>query len=257
VLEAFIATPQALVLIPARYASTRFPGKPLTMLAGKSMIERVYSQCVQAHEFSKNSFDLDVAVVTDDARIESHVKDFGGLVVRVDDDVPSGTQRVALAWERFFSKKSYNFIVNVQGDEPLYTGEDLKKLIDFHTNSSFDITTMLHRRSDEEGFNNPNRVKVVWNEQSGKCFYFSRAGIPYKREKVNEDWLLHVGVYSYKPEALKKFVGSEPSYYERVECLEQLRALELELTIGATKIDHELIGVDTPEDKERVEGVLL
>lgn len=255
-LEAFIPTAQALVLIPARYASTRFPGKPLTLLAGKSMIERVYSQCAEAQELLVNSFKLDVAVVTDDDRIEAHVKSFGGVVHRVDDDVPSGTQRVSLAWQRFYKQENYDHIINVQGDEPLFFADDLKKLIDFHAQAPFDIATMVHKCSDDEGFSNPNRVKVVWEHESGRCFYFSRAGIPYRRENISKEWHQHVGVYSYTPVALTKFVESPASLYEELECLEQLRALAVGMSIGATTIDHELIGVDTPEDKERVEGVL-
>jgi 3-deoxy-manno-octulosonate cytidylyltransferase (CMP-KDO synthetase) len=257
VLEAFIATAQVLVLIPARYASTRFPGKPLIQLAGRSMIERVYSQCVNSTQNpDQNSYKLDVAVVTDNDKIESHVAGFGGVVHRVDDDVPSGTQRICLAWERFYKESQFDLIVNVQGDEPLYTADDLEKLISFHLNSSFDVATMVHRSEDDNEFENPNRVKVAWEETSGQCFYFSRAGIPYRRSPITKEWHQHVGVYSYRPKALKSFVSADASLYEQMEGLEQLRALSLGLSIGATTIDHELIGVDTPEDKERVEGVL-
>ena len=255
-LEAFIATAQVLVLIPARYASTRFPGKPLIQIAGKSMIERVYSQCASALNSAQNSIQLDVAVVTDDERIEAHVLGFGVVVHRVDDDVPSGTQRISLAWERHYSDSSYDLIVNVQGDKPMFNAEDLQKLVEFHKDSAFDIATMVHRSESLEEFKNPNRVKVAWEKSTGQCFYFSRAGIPFNRTSEAKEWFQHVGVYSYRPMSLKKYVEAKPSEYEKREGLEQLRALSVGMSIGATEIDHELIGVDTPEDKLRVEGVL-
>jgi 3-deoxy-manno-octulosonate cytidylyltransferase (CMP-KDO synthetase) len=136
---------RALVLIPARYASSRFPGKPLAEINGKSMIQRVYENCYSAQGFAPSNFtlELEVAVVTDDDRIENHVKNFGN-VVRVDDDVTSGTLRIELAYKRHFQKQNFDYVVNVQGDEPLLTGEDLIKLLEFHYAADYDIT--FHER---------------------------------------------------------------------------------------------------------------
>ena len=142
------------VLIPARFGSSRFPGKPLAKIAGRSMIERVYANCKAAG--------FKTAVVTDNDEIEVHVKSFAGVVLRVDDDVPSGSERIALAYQRFFQDSNADLVINVQGDEPLLKGDVLKELAEFHLNSSYPIATLLReRRSSEEDFKNPNVVKAV------------------------------------------------------------------------------------------------
>lgn len=237
------------ILIPARYQSSRFPGKPLALIAGKMMIERVYENC-KASGFA-------TAVVTDDDRIEKAVKGFGGEVFRVDDDVPSGSERIALCAERYL-KGRVDLIVNVQGDEPLLKGEILKELAEFHLGSSFEITTLLRERQrSEEDFKNPNVVKAVWSKESGECHYFSRESIPYDRDgNSQEPWFQHIGVYSYRPEALAKFVSLKMSKLENLEKLEQLRALENGYRIGAKLTTQNLIGVDIPEDVKKVEGAL-
>jgi 3-deoxy-manno-octulosonate cytidylyltransferase (CMP-KDO synthetase) len=237
------------ILIPARYQSSRFPGKPLALIAGKMMIERVYENC-KASGFA-------TAVVTDDDRIESAVKNFGGEVFRIDDDVPSGSERIALCAERFLKGK-VDLIINVQGDEPLLNGEILKELADFHLQTNFEITTLLRERSrSEEDFKNPNVVKAVWSRESGECHYFSRESIPFDRDgNSQEPWLQHIGVYSYKPSALAKFVALKISPLENLEKLEQLRALENGFRIGARLTVQKLIGVDVPEDVKKVEGAL-
>lgn len=240
----------AVVLIPARYGSSRFPGKPLAIIKGKSMVERVYTNCL--------SSGFECAVVTDNDEIEKHVESFGGKVLRVDDDVPSGSERIALAYGRFMEKHSPSLVINVQGDEPLLNGEVLKDLARFHLNSSFDIVTLLReRRSTEEDFRNPNVVKAVWSKESGQCLYFSRQSLPFDRDGGKDFvWHHHIGVYSYRPGALLRFVKLPVARLEDLEKLEQLRALENKMCIGAILTEQNLIGVDVPADIKKVEGAL-
>lgn len=238
------------VLIPARFASSRFPGKPLTPILGKPMVQHVYENCKQSG--------FECAVVTDSDLIEAAVKDFGGKVIRVDDDVPSGSERIALGFERYFKEKNPKLVINVQGDEPLLKGSILKELAEFHLNSGFDITTLVReRKTNEEDFKNPNVVKAVWTAASKQCLYFSRQSLPFDRDggKVYS-WFQHIGVYSYRPHALSKFVKLPQAVLEDLEKLEQLRALENRMTIGAILTSQKLIGVDVPEDVKKVEGAL-
>jgi 3-deoxy-manno-octulosonate cytidylyltransferase (CMP-KDO synthetase) len=238
------------VLIPARFGSSRFPGKPLAKIAGLSMIQRVYENC--------KSSGFQTAVVTDNDEIETHVKAFGGEVVRIDDDVPSGSERIALAYERFFKDSNADLVINVQGDEPLLKGDVLKELAEFHLKNSFPITTLLRERSSsDEDFKNPNVVKAVWSAQTKQCLYFSRNSLPYDRDG-NKDykWYQHIGVYSYTPKALLEFVKIPMSKLEDLEKLEQLRALENGYTLGAILTSQKLMGVDVPDDIKKVEGAL-
>lgn len=241
---------QAHILIPARFGSSRFPGKPLAKILGQTMIERVY----------KNSLlsGFKCHVVTDNDEIEKEVKSFGGHVLRVDDDVPSGSERIALAFERFLQIEKPQLVINVQGDEPLLNGEILRELAEFHLKSNFDITTLLReRKAPEEDFKNTNVVKAVFGETSGQCFYFSRESLPHDRSHLNtHTWHQHIGVYSYRPEALLNFVKLPVSRLEDLEKLEQLRALENGFSIGAVLTTQKLMGVDVPEDVQKVEGVL-
>jgi len=241
---------EVLVLIPARFNSTRFPGKPLAKIAGVSMIQRVYQNC------QKSGFG--VAVVTDDIRIKQHVESFGGRVCMVEDVTSSGTERIYLAYQREFRDAGVKYVVNVQGDEPLLTGDDLKRLVTFHKSSGFDIATIVEKKSDrDDSIENPNSVKVIFSKNGGRCLYFSRAPIPFHMEKeMKREWYKHIGVYSYTTSAIERFCSASPSNYERLERLEQLRALELGLTIGAVTCETCLVGVDIPEDVARVEGVL-
>lgn len=243
---------KALVLIPARFQSSRFPGKPLAMISGKSMIQRVYENCL--------SSGAEVWVVTDSSEIEKHVHEFLGQVCRVDDDVPSGSLRISLAYERFFKKSGdQRLIVNVQGDEPLLSGGEIKNLYEFHLSAKFDIGTFVKKRQGMvENFNDPNIVKVIYSEKTKQCHYFSRSPIPYSHDNghVPHVWYQHIGIYSYTPGSLLAFANLSPSFHEECERLEQLRILESELTIGAEKTDLNLIGVDAPGDILKIEGVL-
>ncbi|MBF0314796.1 MAG: 3-deoxy-manno-octulosonate cytidylyltransferase [Oligoflexia bacterium] len=246
-----------LILIPARFSSSRFPGKPLATIAGKSMIERVYSNASSAFE---------TAVVTDHDEIAKHVLAFGGKVVRIDDEVESGSDRIYLAYKRFYSKskQKVSLIINVQGDEPLLTGSELKRLAEFHLSSSsvsFDITTIVKARSGHdsyEDFQNPNIVKAVLSPESSRCHYFSRSPLPYQAQAENEEfsWYQHIGVYSYRPQALQQFLQAKPSRNQQKEKLEQLKALDIGLTFGAITTTLDLQSVDRPSDIAKVEAIL-
>jgi 3-deoxy-manno-octulosonate cytidylyltransferase (CMP-KDO synthetase) len=241
---------RVVVLIPARFASSRFPGKPLAMIAGKSMIQRVFNNCLASG--------FPAYVVTDHDGIEQHVKDFGGKVIRINDDVPSGSERIALAYDRYLKDDRPDLVINVQGDEPLLNGEILRELAEFHLSSTFNIATLLRERSaKEEDFKNPNVVKAVYSPVSKQCLYFSRQSLPFDRDGGRDfTWYQHIGVYSYRPQALSDFVKLPMARLEDLEKLEQLRALENQLTLGAILTNQKLIGVDVPDDIQRVEGAL-
>lgn len=238
----------SIILIPARFASTRFPGKPLALIGGKPMIQHVIENCKETG--------LDYSVVTDDKRIEDFIIEIGEKVVRVDDDVATGSERIALAYERFFKDKNYDLVINVQGDEPLLQAKTILEIRDSHLKSSSDIFTGLNERSSSENdFSNPNIVKCIFNKLNGSCFYFSRAKVPFSREEAPYSWYQHIGIYSYRPGALLKFVSLEPSFHENLEKLEQLRALDNGMAINAKIINVKLIGVDVEADIQKVEGV--
>lgn len=257
---------KVLILIPARYESSRFPGKPLAKIHGKSMIQRVFENCDSASNYSKTDANINsqlpkieftACVVTDDDRIEKHVIDFGGRVVRVDDDVNSGTLRISLALKRFFQDQNFDLIINVQGDEPLLLGSDIFELAAYHFASGFEISTVVRPRFDAEGFENWHLVKAIYVEATGQCLYFSRASVPFVRDKHVDhqtDWYHHIGVYSFTPQALVDFAKGVDGQYEVLEKLEQLRALEMGMRIGAIKTNRKLVGIDTPEDLEKLEG---
>ena len=230
------------ILIPARYGSSRFPGKPLARILGEPMISRVYSN------MSVSGFG--VYVVTDNDLIEKTLLDSQMNVLRVDDDVVSGSERIYLAQNRFLDEAQY--IVNVQGDEPLLPAFRINELVQAHQNSDFDIMTIVIKREGGASFDNSNIVKVVYNPITCDCQYFSRSGVPAKAHI----WYQHVGVYCYKKEALASFEKLPVGSWEATENLEQLRALEAGFKIGAILIDEELVGVDTPEDILRVEEIL-
>lgn len=243
---------KVLVLIPARYESTRFPGKPLTKIQvkghEKSMIQIVAENMQQSGYVT--------CVVTDDKRIENHLNDLGLNVKRVDDDVPSGTERIKLCYERYFSDQDFDLIVNVQGDEPLLKSDVVTDLAEFHMQSDYPMGTVIVPRDfQNSNWSNPNVVKAVFSEKTNECFYFSRASVPYQRSNA-KNWYQHVGIYSFTPKALNEFASLPKSDLEQTEGLEQLRAIENKMRIGAIKKDIELLGVDTPEDVQRVEELL-
>jgi 3-deoxy-manno-octulosonate cytidylyltransferase (CMP-KDO synthetase) len=238
-----------LILVPARFGSSRFPGKPLAKINNNPMIQYVVQNCKDTG--------FDYSIVTDNDEIENFVNSIEGNVVRVDDDVSTGSERIALAYKRFFNDKDYEFIINVQGDEPLLVANEIKMIGLAHQSSDFDIfTAVKKRKSHEPEFRNNNVVKCIYSEVTNQCLYFSRESIPFNRDGVDHDWYQHIGIYSYKVKALLNFVELNESSFEKGEKLEQLRALENGMSLGAELTEINLIGVDTPEDIHKIEGVL-
>ena len=226
------------VIIPARYASTRFPGKPLAMLAGKPMIRHVYEKA------AASSADL-VAVATDDRRIADAVEAFGGTAVMTSVDHPSGTDRIAEAWKKLGGDAG--IVINVQGDEPLIPTSVIDELIAVMKNDpDLPMATVAVPGSRETM--TENNVKVVFGAD-GNALYFSRSMIPFLRRGGEECGVwLHWGIYAYRRSALERFVALPPGKLENAEKLEQLRALENGIAIRVVTSDLQSIGVDTPED---------
>ena len=240
----------ALVVIPARYSSTRFPGKPLAPLAGKPMIQHVYERAAGASRASA------VVVATDDSRIYEAVVAFGGKAVMTAASHASGTDRVAEAAR----DSSYDIIVNVQGDEPMIRPEIIDAAVALlEDDPAADIGTLARKITDSVMMRDPNVVKAAV-AASGFALYFSRAPIPYDRDHwvtldeagTSGALYQHIGIYSYRRGALMELSGLRPSPLEQIEKLEQLRALEHGMRIKVAITDYETIGVDTPEDLERV-----
>jgi 3-deoxy-manno-octulosonate cytidylyltransferase (CMP-KDO synthetase) len=232
-------------IIPARYASTRFPAKPLAYLAGKSMIQRVYEQVKKSKSISQ------VVVATDNEEILKHVQSFGGEACMTNENHASGTDRCFEAFA--LQKQSFDYVMNIQGDEPFIHPDQidlLASLLDGNT----EIATLGKKIESTEQLFNPNIVKVVMNK-SGKALYFSRATIPYLRNASNESaWLeshtfyKHIGMYAYRADVLKKLVNLSVSSLEKAESLEQLRWLENGFSITISETMIETLGIDTPDD---------
>jgi 3-deoxy-manno-octulosonate cytidylyltransferase (CMP-KDO synthetase) len=242
-------------VIPARYASTRFPGKPLADIAGKKMIQRVYERAVGSLE--------EVWVATDDARIEAAVKGFGGRVVMTSGACPSGTDRCREAAEKIeaAAKRSFDVVINIQGDEPLLHPEMIDRLKSCFEDGTVEIATLVNPVSEAEEIFNPNEVKVAFDRR-GHALYFSRSPIPYVMAVAKEEWLgrhtfyKHVGIYAYRRQVLEAITRLEASPLETAERLEQNRWLENGYRIKVEITRHESIPVDTPEDVERVQRLL-
>ena len=237
-------------IIPARFASTRFPGKPLVDIGGKTMIQRVYEQVSKVL--------ADVYVATDDHRIFDAVLAFGGRAIMTSDQHKSGTDRCYEA----YSKLSGNFdvVINVQGDEPFIQPEQIETLKDCFKSTETEIATLAKRFTEKDGFealNNPNSPKLVVNK-SDEAMYFSRSIIPFRRGAETADWILlntylkHVGIYAYRADVLRQLTQLEQSPLEISESLEQLRWLENGFRIKVGYTDVETVGIDTPEDLEKV-----
>lgn len=236
-------------IIPARYASTRFPGKPLVHIHGKTMIQCVYDQVKITPEIDE------VVVATDDDRIEAEVLRFGGKVVRTRPEHPSGTDRCFEAYQQL--NQSFDFIINVQGDEPFIQPEQIRTLTGILTPDT-ELATLIKKIEDEETLFNPNTPKVVINTK-GEAIYFSRQTIPYIRQYTDKkNWLehhtffKHIGMYAYRPDILAKITSLKPSPLELAESLEQLRWLENGYSIRTAVTKIETVGIDTPEDLARV-----
>jgi len=236
-------------VIPARYASSRFPGKPLVMIDGKSMIMRVYEQTLKTTVLDR------VIVSTDDERIFNHVKDCGGEVMMTSDAHVSGTSRIGEVVENlsFMGKCPYDVIVNIQGDEPFIDPAQIDLAVSLFNNSEVVIGTLIRKIENAEDLLNPNVVKVV-TDNLGKALYFSRSPIPYFRGITQDTWndhhdyYRHIGLYAYRSSALKEILNLSPAPPEMAESLEQLRWLYHGYSIHTAITDIETIGIDVPED---------
>ncbi len=243
-----------IAVIPARYASTRFPGKPLALLGGKPVIQRVYEQVAGVVE--------NVVVATDDERIYEAVEAFGGRVVMTSADHKSGTDRCREAYEK--QGEEYDVVINVQGDEPFIAHSQLHAIMACFEDEATDIATLVKPFAKEDGIEaleNPNSPKVVLDKQS-RAIYFSRSVIPYLRGVEREQWLekhtfyKHIGMYAFRTEVLRSVTSLPQSPLELAESLEQLRWLENGYKIGVGISNIETVGIDTPEDLQRAEKFL-
>lgn len=240
-----------IAIIPARYASTRFPAKPLAMLGGKRVIERVYEQVAGVLD--------DAVVATDDERIYDAVRAFGGKVEMTSTEHRSGTDR---CWEAYCKQGGeFDVVVNVQGDEPFIQPSQLLALKSCFDNESIDIATLVKPFAESDGLEaleNPNSPKVVLDNE-GRAVYFSRSVIPYLRGVERERWLAehtfykHIGIYGFRTDVLRAVTALPQSTLEKAESLEQLRWLENGYKIGVGISNVETIGIDTPEDLARAE----
>lgn len=237
---------RSVIVIPTRWASTRFPGKPLAPIAGVSLIQRVYAR---AHASSRATA---VYVATDDERIMGHVADFGGKVVRPEGDFTTGTDRIAAALPLIeeLERAPFDIIVNVQGDEPLIDVSSVDALIARLENTPSGMATLACPLESDEELHARDVVKVV-TDSMGNAIYFSRAAIGSR-----EVALRHIGVYAYRRSTLQRFVALPPSPLERAESLEQLRALDHGFRIAVSRTAKPHLGVDRPEDVARVESEL-
>ena len=240
-------------IIPSRFSSTRFPGKPLVAIGGMTMIQRVYMQASKATSLSK------VLVATDDQRIFDHVQSFGGLVFMTRKDHQSGTDRCAEVAKQFQDMEA---VVNIQGDEPFIQPQQINLCLQvLRSNTHVNIATLAKRIDKRADLVRSNTVKVVFNSQK-EALYFSRSPIPHLRGVPQKDWLKqgdfykHIGLYAYRRKTLLEITQLPLGKLEQLESLEQLRWLESGYKIGIALTDMETFGIDTPEDLERLRARL-
>ena len=244
----FATVMKFIAIIPARYASTRFPGKPLAVLGGKTVIQRVYEQVSDVLE--------EVYVATDDDRIFQCVEAFGGRAIMTRSDHKSGTDRIQEAVEKICTDA--DMIINVQGDEPFIQPSQVETLMHLFDDPETQIGTLGKRFESLEAVENPNSPKIV-TDRRGFALYFSRSVIPYIRGIEHQDWfgqypfLKHLGIYAYRREVLAEVTRLPQSSLEKAESLEQLRWLENGYRIRVGLTDVETVGIDTPEDLQRAE----
>lgn len=243
------------VVIPARYQSTRLPGKPLADIGGKPMIQWVHEQALQAGADK-------VIVATDDSRVEQVVKAFGGEVCMTSPDHESGTERLAEVVEKM-SIPDDHIIVNVQGDEPLIPPSIIAQVANNLANSQAPMATLAVEIEDEAEVFNPNAVKVI-TDKDGYAMYFSRATIPWDRDNfaarpqaIVQPLMRHIGIYAYRAGFINTYINWQPTALEKIECLEQLRVLWYgeKIHVEAAK-EAPAAGVDTPEDLEVVRNII-
>lgn len=242
-------------IIPARFASTRFPGKPLVKIGGKMMIQRVYEQV-------KDSLD-EVYVATDDLRIYEAVKSFGGQVVMTSEEHKSGTDRCKEAWQK--AVEDFDVVVNIQGDEPFIQPEQIELLKTCFEEANTEIATLIKPFTEADGLEalrNINTPKVVINNNM-EAIYFSRSVIPFLRNYDATEWLSrhvyykHIGLYAYRTDILQQITELPVSLLEQAESLEQLRWIENGYKIKVAITHHETFGIDTPEDLEKAEKMFI
>lgn len=246
---------RVLILIPARYASTRFPGKPLAEIGGKPMIRHVVEKAAAVAG--------DVFVATDDSRIYSCVEAFGGYAVMTSVGHRSGTDRCFEAYQHIIAQNgsSYDVIVNIQGDEPFIQADQVRALIACFEDPRIQIATLAKQFVSNADLFDPNKVKVVCSAQQ-TALYFSRSAIPFCRGVEKNKWSAtvpfykHIGMYAYRPEVLQEITALPQGTLEKAESLEQLRWLENGYTIAVRLTDHESIGIDTPADLEKANASL-
>lgn len=238
-------------IIPARFDSSRFPGKPLVDIAGKSMIQRVYEQSIQSSSLSK------VVIATDDQRISEHVKGFGAEVIITSNKHLSGTDRcgeVAIHYPEF------EILVNIQGDEPLIDPRQIDLLCSCFENADTSIATLVKKIKSAEELFNENTPKVVLNNKL-EAIYFSRSPIPFQRGLSNEQWLdaypfyKHIGIYAFRNSILSEITQLPVSSLEKAEALEQLRWIENGYKIKVAVTELESQAIDTPEDLQKILGL--
>ncbi len=236
-------------IIPARFASTRFPGKPLIDIAGKTMIQRVYEQAKKANSLSE------VVVATDDERIAEHVQSFGGNVVMTSENHQSGTDRCFEAIEKF--EINADAVINIQGDEPFIQPEQIDLVASCFSLKETELATLVKKISTNEELFNPNTPKVLLNSNK-EAIYFSRQTIPHIRGKEQNDWLKqhtfykHIGIYGYRTDVLATITQLKQSNLELAEALEQLRWLENGYKIKVEITDFESVAIDTPDDLQKL-----
>lgn len=239
---------KVLGIIPARYASSRFPAKVLANLGGKSVLQRVWEQSQKANLLNR------VYIATDHEKVAEHAKSFGAEVLMTQENHPSGTDRIAEALQ--LSGESCDVLINIQGDEPFIQPELIDQLAQEFTDAKVDICTAAVPIAKQEDISNPNVVKVVQNH-AGNALYFSRSPVPFIRNHPKENWLnqasffRHMGIYAYRQKVLKAIVQLPESMLEKAERLEQLRWLEAGYTIRIIQTNDEGIGIDEPKDLDK------
>ncbi|MGC9343909.1 MAG: 3-deoxy-manno-octulosonate cytidylyltransferase [Bacteroidales bacterium] len=242
-------------IIPARYQSTRFPGKPLAILGDKTVIQRVYEQ-------SQKVID-EVYVATDDHRIFTHVKEFGGNVIMTSEKHPSGTDRCREAMDSIIAGTGIQpeIIINIQGDEPFIDPRQIELLVSCFDDDRADIATLVKKAANTAEIFDENKPKVVF-DNNNFALYFSRSVIPFIRGEEKDSWIInhnfyrHLGIYAYRKEVLQKITRLALSNLETSESLEQLRWLENGFRIKVAETDYDTLGIDTPADLEKARNFL-
>ncbi len=239
---------KAIGIIPARYNSSRLPGKPLADIQGKPMIQWVWESARRANVLDR------LLIATDDKRIEEAAIDFGAEVVMTSENCQNGTERVQEAFDSI--QEDYDVIVNIQGDEPFVSSEHLNKITQLFDNEQIEIGSLYKNLNDKELFHAPSTVKVVCSE-NGKALYFSRSAIPHSRESEDHLFKKHIGLYAYRPSTLEALVKLAPGKLEQLEMLEQLRWLEHGFDVFLAEVFEESISVDTEIDLKRAREIAV